>query len=346
MAGTAVLCYMAKMRINRVIVRSLRALGDRDDHFSMDQQPWAAACLRGLNGSGKTTYLEVLAQLWVWFRRCMKRRSWTEPSSDLLNEATLVAAHFTGLPGPQADLWLAWGHPEALSAFITEYSPAGLFLSEGVPTWDIDLLAWWDGEYTKAELGKAEIPNIVWIEAENKWMPELRDEELTRPGEAPPFAAVPRYLPQARGPSHLEGILLTLKVAEEERFKALQLWIAELLPGLALLSDFDTKTRRPLFRLNHSDTLLTADRLSAGERSVLINLTMVLRWLGPGGIVLLDEPELHQHLSLMAGSVAVLEEAVTRTGGQLIVASHAPEVWNHFRGRGAIIELVARGPQR
>jgi predicted ATPase len=84
---------------------------------------------------------------------------------------------------------------------------------------------------------------------------------------------------------------------------------------------------------------VTVDKLSAGERSVMINLTMVLRWLGPGGIVLLDEPELHQHSSLMRGNIAVLEAVVQDGGGQLIAASHADEVWQHFRARERIVDL-------
>jgi len=334
------------MRIDRVIVQGLRALEHRDDRLATDDRPWPAACLRGLNGSGKTTWLEAIAQIWIWFRRCMKRRAWVEPSSDLLGEAELVAVHFCGLPAPTdrpelRDLWIVWGRGAALADFIAAEQPFGLTLHLGQPTWDVPLLEWWDTAYSKAELGHGKMPNIVWIEAENKWIPELKGEELTRPAESRPFEAVPRYLPLARGASHLEGILSTLKLVYEDRYAALQQWIAELFPGLTL-HDFEEATRRPRFRLTSTGTLLTVDRLSAGERSALINLAMVLRWLGPGGIVLLDEPELHQHLSLMGGSIAVLEEVVTRGGGQLIVASHAPEVWHHFRGRGALIELDGR----
>jgi predicted ATP-dependent endonuclease of OLD family len=61
----------------------------------------------------------------------------------------------------------------------------------------------------------------------------------------------------------------------------------------------------------------------------------------PGGIVLLDEPELHQHLSLMRGNFAVTDVLVTSPpfDGQLFVVSHAPEVWDHFRRTEAFLDL-------
>ncbi len=117
-------------------------------------------------------------------------------------------------------------------------------------------------------------------------------------------------------------------------------WVSRLRPGLSLLNEFDAATQRPLFRLA-SGEILTVELLSAGERSLLINLGMVLRWLAPGGIVLLDEPELHLHLSLMRGSLAVTAAMISEQfAGQLLVASHAPEVWDHFTPSGSIIELA------
>jgi predicted ATPase len=320
------------MRIERVIVRGLRAVEARDDAFLRPGGTHGAVCLRGLNGSGKTTYLEGIAQLWEWFRVCTRARGRLNTGGTLfLRETELLAVYLSGLPGPRERMWLAWGQGTALRSFLDEH---GDDLTQ-------EVLGWWERAFVRAELGAERIPNVVWIAAENKWVPELAGPELFQETAGPALPAVARYAPHARDPNHLEGILVTLKLVDEERFEALCTSIAELLPGLSL-SGFDEATRRPLFRLERSGTLLTVDRLSAGERSVLINLAMVARWLGPGGIVLLDEPELHQHLSLMRGSVAVLETEVARRGGQLIVASHAPEVWDHFRATGVVIDLEGR----
>ena len=333
------------MRIERIIVRGLRALRARDDVLVGPRgEPHAALCLRGLNGSGKTTYLEALAELWQWFRRCTQQRGFAKPTgTPLLAEAQVVAALVTGLPGPRPRMWIAWGRADALRAALEGEADSPYTVRGDRIAWDVEVLEWWEKSFASAETGVESpriTPNFVWIEAENKYVPPLRSRDLLTPRPAPSFVPVARYLPDARGPSHLEGLLRTLFLARRERWGRLSEALSELRPGLTLLDRFDDATQRPLFGLATGE-VLTLDHLSAGERALLINLAMILRWLGPGGIVLLDEPELHQHLSLMRGSLAVIDALVTSDEfhGQLFVASHAPEVWDHFRRPGVIIDL-------
>ncbi len=315
------------MKIEKIVIRNLRALRARDDSFlGQDGTPHGAVCLRGLNGSGKTTYLEAIAQLWEWFRLCTKKRGGaTLPP--LLKEVEAFAVLFSGLPGPQSRLWMQ------CRTYPVPESPFWL---------NTKLLEYWDRVFARAETGLAPQdipPNIVWIEAENKYVPLLASDELTTLRPAPSYTTVARYDPNDRSTSHLEIVLRTLFLARRERWDILAKYLGELRPGLELLDRFDESSQRPLFRL-HTGEILGVEHLSAGERSLLINLCMILRWLGPGGIVLLDEPELHQHVSLMRGSLAVIDRIVSHEfNGQLIVASHAPEVWDHFRRTGAIIEL-------
>jgi hypothetical protein len=334
------------MKIERVVIRGLRALEDRDDSLVGPNGPHLSVCLRGSNGSGKTTWLEALAELWQWFRRCTKRRAWVKPDRypehALLHEARLVAARLSGLPGPRSDLWLAWGAASEVEGLVIGEEDPPLRVVDGVPVWDPELLRWWDAHASRAEAGVGHVPNVVFIGAEDKVVRSLKANELFDATGMPAALALYRYQSQSKGPAHLEALISALKLVREDRFDLLSRWIRELLPGLEL-SGFDEQTRRPLFLLSRSGRVLTLDRLSAGERSVIINLVVLTRWLSPGGVVLLDEPELHQHISLMQGSMAVTEELVRQLGGQLLVASHAPEVWDHFRPRGALIDLAGRG---
>lgn len=331
------------MRVERVILRGVRALRARDDVFAdAAGASYSAACLRGLNGSGKTTYLETLAGLWQWFRRCTKKRQYVAPAEGVLEDAQLAAMLVSGLPGPRARVWIAWGDAAELRRLPPGSENPYSLVADQV-SWDQAFLAHWDEAFEKAESGLAgeeTPPNFVFIEAERKYVPALRADELLHPHPAPAYAPVARYLPEARGPSHLEGLMRTLYLARRERWETLARWVRELRPGLDLLDRFDEATQRPIFRLE-SGELLFVDRLSAGERSLLINLCMILRWLRPGGVVLLDEPELHQHVSLMRSALSVLAAMIEgeEFGGQLIVASHAPEVWDFFRRSGALIDL-------
>lgn len=319
------------MKIERVVVRGLRALRARDDAFvGPDGTPHAAVCLRGLNGSGKTTYLEAIAQLWEWFRLCTKKRTYVHPHG-LLLEASVVSVVFRDLPGPRPRLRIEWGP-------IVVTGGPGDERNFVEPT----VLKQWDELFTRAETGvasQASPPNIVWLEAEKKYVPPISSDELTTLRPAPSYQPVARYDPSDRSASHLEIVLRTLFLARRERWDLLAKYIGELRPGLELLDRFDETSQRPLFRLRTGE-ILGVEHLSAGERSMLINFCMILRWLAPGGIVLLDEPELHQHLSLMRASLSVLDNIITKEfDGQLIVASHAPEVWDHFRATDAIIDL-------
>jgi hypothetical protein len=329
------------LRVLQNIERSLQPDAGLNDGDAV--RPWDAVCVRGVNGAGKTTLLSAIAELWQWFRRCSIARAWRPPATELLAGADLVAIELVELPGPRPTMWLAWGKIKCLRELKGQVgSTLPIDLPPGNPVWDAALLEWWDEQQTRAESGlPVTVPNVVYIEAENKWVSPVKGDELVAPRKGPPWAAVARYLPESRGPSSLEGLLGTLKLINTPAFEELQRHITTLFPGLSLVGF--SEGRRPLFKMVATEELLTTDRLSAGQRSSLINFVMVFRWMSSGAIVLLDEPELHQHISLMRGSVATLEYLTRGREGQLIVASHAPDVWEHFWARKAFIDLLGAG---
>lgn len=84
----------------------------------------------------------------------------------------------------------------------------------------------------------------------------------------------------------------------------------------------------------------TFDELSSGEHQILIMLFTIQRWLKPGGIVLIDEPDLHLHPSVTAPLLAAIENIVTNKKGQLILTSHSTEVWQRYEKFGSRIDLT------
>lgn len=320
------------MKLERIRISGLRAIRSLDVRLADGDQVWRSFCIRGVNGSGKTTCLEAIAQMWGEFRSNLSREKVAIGKGNALlyegSEVELVLSNmprFNDAPGFQKSISFKTTPTPSFST-----SPLNRF--------------WWLASFMISESGSdaSMLPNIVYLEAENRWSPEPRANDINKPAHSAPWQAVCRYSPQARGADHIEGVMRTLKLARPEKWSLLREVVADLFPGLALSDDFDEATQRPLFRLQDGRPLFFT-HLSAGERAVLINLCTVLRWLAPGGIVLLDEPELHQHLSLMRGSLAAMEWLVCdRLDGQLLVVSHAPEVWDHFRASGHIIELPGR----
>jgi predicted ATPase len=62
--------------------------------------------------------------------------------------------------------------------------------------------------------------------------------------------------------------------------------------------------------------------------------------LRDGGIVLIDEPDLHIHVVMIPQLLGSIETIVRERRGQLIVASHSQEVWDWFSLSRERIELA------
>jgi predicted ATPase len=81
------------------------------------------------------------------------------------------------------------------------------------------------------------------------------------------------------------------------------------------------------------------DELSSGEHQVLIIIYVVSRWMQKGGMVLIDEPDLYLHPSLISSLLTVLEQLVAERDGQLLITSHATDVWQRYEHHGVRVKL-------
>lgn len=367
------------MRIKRVVIRNLKALRHREDSFklALGNGVNSAICLRGINGSGKTTYLTAIAGLWEQFRRWLSQgiRS-RPPSEDLLPSSSFVGVQFDDLPGPAPSLWIQVGNIK----LAVQTDEAVLHLGGTYPVRDgtrsmirqippffrigqisdinnlpgetemggpgRELATFWEKRINSLRLaGLAEtqpepLPNMIYLGAENRYIEPLKaDEDLSEPAAEDAFRWLARYQPSRDKRQHIENSITALRLVSPGRFDDIRKRVHAVLAGVELLDRSNARTMRPLLRVGNRSTT-TLDGLSAGERAAFIALFTIARWMTPGGVVLIDEPELHQHLSLMRINLSVLQEyVVDKMGGQLIVASHAPEVWEHFRHTHLLVDL-------
>lgn len=88
------------------------------------------------------------------------------------------------------------------------------------------------------------------------------------------------------------------------------------------------------------DTLNAAERLGAGQKTVLGALTHVLAALRNGAFVLFDEPELNLHPALLSAVLRVLHEWLVQFDGHGVLATHSPMVLQEIPGKS--VRIVER----
>lgn len=82
--------------------------------------------------------------------------------------------------------------------------------------------------------------------------------------------------------------------------------------------------------------------LSTGEKRMIGLCFLACASLKDGGILLLDEPDVHLHPSQLLGLIAIIENSVLEKGGQVMLISHHPEVWNRYDLLGKVVILEGR----
>ena len=68
------------------------------------------------------------------------------------------------------------------------------------------------------------------------------------------------------------------------------------------------------------------DDLSSGERQILLLLVEIVRRIKPGGIILIDEPEISLHPTWQRALVAALDKIIEQYDAQIILATHSLEI--------------------
>ena len=94
----------------------------------------------------------------------------------------------------------------------------------------------------------------------------------------------------------LEASLITLKAAQLQKYHATRRDLNRFLQGKEIDPDIRLGENRLRIKIENSGGRYHfVDDLSAGEHQVLILIYLLSRWLQPGGVVLIDEPDLYLH---------------------------------------------------
>lgn len=343
------------MKIRRVILEGVNNFERFDRTFEFD---WGGdevpdpLLLIGPNGSGKTTLLNVMAGLWDVFRRWIEspsdRTDILDLSTPILPDCQWAAIELIGLEKDQP-LWVFYGRHTARDwtdaqqktyrvGIGVEDVRAREFRRLGLLPGQSSILnphfcdwSWadeWRQRLAGNILGKyTDLPNVVFIEGEDRKVPRI-EEPFQVVREPQEFRWLARYEPTASRKGSLENYLYNLSAVDRPTLEQILDRVNAFLGDKRIIG-FDKKTSALMVEVNGGNKH-TIDLLSSGEKQMLLLITFITRWLRPGGIVLIDEPDLHIHISWISALVSLLSRMVAEQDGQLIIASHESSLWRRF----------------
>lgn len=316
----------------------------------------------GPNGCGKSTLLRMVAMLWEGAGYWLDQRKVLPQKHEAkrwLQRWDGVAVVFDGIPPfYKGAVGVVFGNldwVESLQSQHTDVTWIGEAVARtgkpGQPKRALYLpkepwFEQWSEHRKKLILthDKVDGPNVVYLDAEERrWVTPKRN--LSEP--LPDLLSqrwLTKYTVTDDWKGQLEASLITLKTTQLHRFHEVIRNLNRFLNGKEIDADIKPGEGRLRVKIKGKRGVShSIDELSAGEHQVLILIYLISRWSQPGGIVLIDEPDLYLHPSLVEPLLSNIEQLVAEREGQLIITSHAVDVWQRYENQGMRIELTAQG---
>lgn len=265
--------------------------------------------LTGISGTGKSTLLAAIAHLWESLGLLLADQ---EPAAPVGNAAVVIQGVL------DQPLLLILSRDKAFAKAVSQLADGALPLgiAGGSPL----------GEQLFPMLRKAYCPNMLFL-----------GDTPAAEGEGPSSGFI---LTQAQVQTHIQGMgglaqaLAGLKTQGPDRYHALMDQVNALFSGKTLADEGGQPYIQTQGGARH-----TLEALSSGEKRALWLLFAAAYGLKSGGVLLIDEPDIHLHPSQVLGLLGTLEQLVLPGDGQLLLTSHTPQVWRRYENLGVALSL-------
>ena len=311
----------------------------------LDKSAHERLLLQGANGSGKSTILEAVATLWDFFGdwidagpgRTISRRS--RLFKHYFADADLAAIELKGILPEGKPLWLGMGKVKYWVDLKDEHPDAEFAgLVQSKRSWEVQLPTGdWTNFRQRSLVGSEPKANILYFPPEDRTVP-LGTGGSPRLLDLMPYHWLARYSTNI----DLESLLLTVKANSQTKYDHALRFINQALDNQRK----EIEGIGPQGLMVRGKTEFGVDYehsvglLSSGEKQLLLLIGFVAATLRPGGVVIIDEPDLHIHIVMVQQLLGSIEAIIKERGGQLIVAAHSEEVWDWFSLTSERIKLT------
>lgn len=336
-------------------------------------KPQELICLAGVNGSGKTTILELILNLMLFLN---PKLSLHDIFIDRLKPNVLTRTEFAQLDiliegkilslvlGDSANILRAAEYEQTfiieneIASILKDFEDAVKFKNKELGNSMINRYEYLEKKFSNrkssqvnAELFKDlfqhlessigfhfdktnQLPFIYYFNAEDREIQDLRYSSI--PEYKPIYEIVQKYHPQD---DDLKKLLVYYDYAYNQEFEKIISW----LNANVLIDKTIDKIYRPAFKV-----IIKTERgehglelLSSGEESILIMALQLYLSASENTVILIDEIDQSLHPQYQERIMLLIQNIQEETNCQIIVSSHSEFIWKEFE-ENSILDLTRR----